>query len=184
MDNCVNSYRRFLSGDKEGLAEVIRTHRDGLTLYIYSIVGNMDLAEEIMEDTFVKLYVKKPKYSGKSSFKTWLYALGKYTATDYIRKESRISVTPYDNVIDISDEENLEHTAVKGEEKIILHKAMQRLKPDYEQVLYLTYFEEFTNDEAAKVMNKTNRQIRNLLYNAKKALKAEMEKEGFVYENL
>ena len=184
MDNCVNSYRRFLSGDKEGLTEIIRTHRDGLTLYIYSIVGNMDLAEEIMEDTFVKLYVKKPKYSGKSSFKTWLYALGKYTATDYIRKESRISVTPYDNVIDISDEENLEHTAVKGEEKIILHKAMQRLKPDYEQVLYLTYFEEFTNDEAAKVMNKTNRQIRNLLYNAKKALKAEMEKEGFVYENL
>lgn len=184
MDNCVSSYQRFLSGDKEGLAEVIRTHRDGLTLYIYSIVGNMDLAEEIMEDTFVKLYVKKPKYSEKSSFKTWLYSIGKHTAADYIRKESRISVTPYDNVIDISDEENLEHTAVKGEEKIALHKAMQRLKPDYEQVLYLTYFEDFTNDEAAKVMNKTNRQIRNLLYNAKKALKAEMEKEGFVYENL
>lgn len=184
MDNSASNYRRFLSGDKEGLAEVIKTHRDSLTLYIFSIVGNMDLAEEIMEDTFVKIYVKKPSYSGKSSFKTWLFSIGKHTAADHIRKKSRLSFTPYDSVIDISDEENLERTAVKGEEKIILHKAMQRLKPDYEQVLYLTYFEEFTNDEAAKVMNKTNRQIRNLLYNAKKALKAELEEKGFVYENL
>ena len=57
MDNCVNSYRRFLSGDKEGLAEVIRTHRDGLTLYIYSIVGNMDLAEEIIANPPMQGYL-------------------------------------------------------------------------------------------------------------------------------
>lgn len=87
-------------------------------------------------------------------------------------------------IIDISDEENLEHSAIKNEEKRTLHKAIQRLKPDYEQVLYLTFFEEFTNEETARIMNKTNKQIRNLLYNAKKALKAELEEEGFVYENL
>jgi RNA polymerase sigma-70 factor (ECF subfamily) len=184
MDNGVSSYRRFLSGDKDGLVDIIRTHRDGLTLYIFSIVGNMDIAEEIMEDTFVKIYVKKPKYSEKSSFKTWLYSIGKHTATDYIRKKTRISIISYDSIIDISNEENMEHSFVKSEDNITLHKAMQRLKPDYEQVLYLVFFEQFSSDETAKVMNKTNRQIRNLLYNAKKALKAELEKEGFVYENL
>ena len=184
MDNSASSYRRFLSGDKEGLAEIIRTHRDSLTLYIFSIVGDMNLAEEIMEDTFVKIYVKKPKYSEKSSFKTWLFSIGKHTAADHIRRKSRITVNSYDSIIDISDEENLEHSAIKNEEKRTLHKAIQRLKPDYEQVLYLTFFEEFTNEETARIMNKTNKQIRNLLYNAKKALKAELEEEGFVYENL
>lgn len=184
MNNGADNYRRFLSGDKDGLADLVRTYRDGLTLYIYSIVGDIDIAEELMEDTFVKLYVSKPRYSEKSSFKTWLYSIGKHTATDYIRRNSRIKQISSDSVLDVSDESNLEVDTIKSEENKMLHKAIQRLKPEYEQVLYLSYFENFSNDETAKIMRKTNRQVRNLLYNAKKALKEELEKEGYVYENL
>ncbi|MBQ6211891.1 MAG: RNA polymerase subunit sigma-24, partial [Ruminococcus sp.] len=54
----------------------------------------------------------------------------------------------------------------------------------YSQVLYLTYFEGFSNSEAAKILDKNNRQIENLIYRAKQALKAQLEKEGFVYEKL
>lgn len=50
--------------------------------------------------------------------------------------------------------------------------------------MYLTVFEELTNEEAARVMKKNKRQIENLVYRAKKALKSELEKEGFVYEEL
>lgn len=184
MNSDPENYRRFLSGDKDGLADIIRTHRDGLTLYIYSIVGNIDIAEEVMEDTFVKIYVKKPDFSGKSTFRTWLYAVGKHTAAEYLRKNSRIRNVQYESVINISNEENLEHKAIQTEQNIMLHMAMQRLKPEYEQVLYLSFFEEFSNDETAVIMKKTNRQVRNLLYNAKKALKTELEKEGFTYEKL
>ena len=62
MDNGASSYRRFLAGDKDGLAEVVRIYRDGLTLYLNSLVCNIVIAEELMEDTFVRLYVKKPKF--------------------------------------------------------------------------------------------------------------------------
>ena len=66
----------------------------------------------------------------------------------------------------------------------MLHKAIQRLKPEYEQVLYLSYFDNFSNKEIAEIMKKTTRQVENLLYNAKKALKNELDKEEYVYENL
>lgn len=184
MNNGANDYRRFLAGDKDGLADIIRAFRDGLTLYIYSIVGDIGVAEELMEDTFVKLYVSKPKYSEKSSFKTWLYSIGKHTATDYIRRESRIRLISSETVLDISDEINLEYDTIKSEENKVLHKAIQRLKPEYEQVLYLSYFDNFSNKEIAEIMKKTTRQVENLLYNAKKALKNELEKEEYVYENL
>ena len=184
MNNGANDYRRFLAGDKDGLADIIRAFRDGLTLYIYSIVGDIGVAEELMEDTFVKLYVSKPKYSEKSSFKTWLYSIGKHTATDYIRRESRIRLISSETVLDISDETNLEYDTIKSEENKVLHKAIQRLKPEYEQVLYLSYFDNFSNKEIAEIMKKTTRQVENLLYNAKKALKNELEKEEYVYENL
>jgi RNA polymerase sigma-70 factor (ECF subfamily) len=64
----------------------------------------------------------------------------------------------------------------------MVHQALHRLKLEYRQVLYLIYFEGFTNAEAALIMKKTSRQIETLLYNAKKALKSELERSGFDYE--
>ena len=61
---------------------------------------------------------------------------------------------------------------------------MKKLNNEYRQVLYLVYFENFSNNETAEIMLKSERQIRNLLYRAKGALKSLLEKEGFVYEEL
>ena len=184
MDNGASSYRRFLSGDKEGLAEVMRIYRDGLTLYLNSLVCNIEVAEELMEETFVKLYVNKPKYKEKSSFKTWLYSIARFTAVDYLRKYSGKTHTSIDEAENVACDDDLEGDVIKSEEKRVLHKAMRKLKPEYEQALYLTYFEDFSNRETASIMKKTEKQVRDLLYNARKALKAELAKEGFVYENL
>lgn len=50
-------------------------------------------------------------------------------------------------------------------------------------MLYLVYFEEVDGDGAAKIMGKSKKQLANLLYRAKQALKTELEKEGFCYED-
>ena len=54
--------------------------------------------------------------------------------------------------------------------------------PEYRNVLWLVYFEKFSNKETAIVLKKSERQIKNLLYRAKKSLKSKLEKEGFEYE--
>ena len=69
-------------------------------------------------------------------------------------------------------------------QKILLHKSLRKLNPEYRQVLYLVYFEGFTNEEVAAVMKKNKRQIENLIYRAKQTLKVQLDKEGFVYEGL
>ena len=71
---------------------------------------------------------------------------------------------------------------IKTEQKRILHQALHRLKLEYRQVLYLSFFEGFSNTETAFIMKKLDRQIKSLLYNAKKALKSELERNGFEYE--
>jgi RNA polymerase sigma-70 factor (ECF subfamily) len=184
MDNGASSYRRYLDGDDNGLVDLVRDYKDGLILYLNGITGSLSLAEEYMEDTFFKLSVKKPKFSGKCTFKTWLYTIARNVAIDALRKRSRISDTPADEYYDISDERNIEQDYLQEEQKISLHRAMETLSSDYKQVLYLTFFEELSNTEAAKVMHKSNRQIENLLYRAKLALRSKLEKEGFEYERL
>ena len=184
MDSGSILYRRYLDGDDEAMVELIRVYKDGLILYLNGITSNLSLAEELMEDAFFKLAAKKPRFSGKSSFKTWLYTIGRNAALDSMRKSARISDTPVEDRYDISDERDIEQDYLREEQKISLHRAMETLSSEYRQVLYLTYFEELSNAEAAAVMKKSRRQIENLLYRAKLALRSKLEKEGFEYEKL
>ena len=183
MDTGAEAYRRYLDGDDVGMAELIKLYRDGLVLYLNGITDDMGAAEELMEDTFVKLAVKKPKFSGKSSFKTWLYAIGRNMALDWLRRNGRKKIEQLPE--DMADSRSQPELCYMREERdTTVQKAMSRLNPDYGSVLYLSYFEGFTNEEIKTVMNKSGRQVENLLYRAKQALKAQLEKEGFVYEEL
>jgi RNA polymerase sigma-70 factor (ECF subfamily) len=186
MDNGASSYRRFRdNGDQSGIVEIIRDYKDGLILYLTSIVGNIHTAEDLAEDTFVLIGTKKPKDKGKGSFKTWLYTIGRNVAIDYLRKHSKqFEVSIDDNAEIVSDEEEVELSYIRKEQKIVVHKAMRRLAPEYQQVLWLVYFEELSNKEAAKIMKKSVRSVESLLYRARKSLRRKLEMEGFDYEKI
>ena len=186
MDNGASSYRRFRDeGDQNGLAEIIRDYADGLILYLYNIVGNIHTAEDLAEDTFVLLGTKKPKDKRKSSFRTWLYTIGRNIAIDHLRKNSKRSEVPIDTVCEIaSEDEHIESAYLREERKAAVHHAMQGLKAEYRQVLWLIYFEEFSNKEAAAVMGKSVHSIETLVYRARKSLRSQLEMEGFEYEKL
>jgi RNA polymerase sigma-70 factor (ECF subfamily) len=184
MDNGAIYYRRFLEGDTNAIIDIIADYREGLVLFINSFVNDFCAAEEIAEDTFVKLCADRPKFSGKCSFKTWIYTIGKNAALNSIKKKSRHSEVPLDELYSIADKENIERNYIKDDDKRHLIRAMEKLKDEYRQVLYLVYFEEFSNTETAKIMRKSERQIRNLLYRAKESLRNILEKEEFKYEGI
>lgn len=179
MDKGANSYNCFLNGNNDALVEIIRDYKDGLTFFLCEFVGDLSLAEELMEDTFVRLYVKKPHFSGKSSFKTWLYAIGRNVAREYLRKEKRRKTVSIDDHPELTDPLwDPERSYFKNENRLRLYAALQKLKPEYRQVLWLHYFEELREKEIAQVMKKSSNNIGVLLHRAKKALKDECEKEG------
>ncbi len=182
MDIGDASYNRYLNGDDNGIGELIREYRDGLILFLNNYVRNINTAEELCEDTFVKLAVKKPRFRRNCSFKTFLYSIGRNIALDYLRK-SRNSV-PMEELDDIEDKASLEREYIKQEQKRTLHSALKKLKPEYGRILWLTYFEELSNKEAAVVMGKSTHAIETLVYRARNALKSQLESEGFVYEEL
>ncbi len=184
MRDDADRYRRYLAGDDNGLAEIIDAYHEGLSLYLHSFVKDICLAEEIMQETFVKLAVKKPKFLGKCSFKTWLYTIARNCALDHLRRQKYIYQIPLDECWTVSDETDIEQQYLKEEQKIELHRALQKIKPEYASVLYLMYFEDFDTEAIAGILHRSKRQVSDLLYRAKKALKSELEQEGFQYEKL
>ncbi len=186
MDNGAGSYRRFRNdGDESGLVEIIKDYKDGLILYLNSFVGNIQIAEELAEDTFVLLGTKKPKDKGKGSFKTWLYTIGRNVAIDYLRKNSKRKEISLDECSEINLEtEELEMQYIKEQQKIIIHHAMNKLKSEQRQVLWLIYFENFSQKQVASVMRKSVHSIEQLVYRAKKSLRKQLEMEGYSYEEI
>ncbi len=183
MDHGRNSYKRFLNGDDTGMEEIITAYRDGLTLFLYKFVGSIEKAEELAEDTFVLLCVKKPRDKQKCSFKTWLYTIGRNMAIDYLRHSKKYQTTPIDHCDDLSATgDNPEEEYLKDSKKIIVNRALKSLKTDYRQVLWLFYFENMSHKEISIVMRKSVHATQMLANRAREALKRELIKEGITDE--
>ena len=151
-------YARFLAGDETGLTELIGLYREGLTRFLNGYVHNWATAEELMTETFVRLVVRRPRFTPRASFKTWLYTVGRRLAVDYLRKAARTTTLP-------------------PEEWALLDGGEQ-------PALYLAYFEGFDNRQIAAVTGWSRRQVENRLYRAKAALKAILIQEGMDDANL
>lgn len=181
MDNGASSYRRFLDGDNEGFVEIINEYGPKLIFFINGLVHNIDVSEEIMEDTFCDLIFYKNRYRNKSSFKTYLFSIAKNKAYDYIKRNKSLSLNDYSN--QLRDSVSLENKIVDNETKLELYSAMSKLNNLYYVFIYLYYFEDMSYDEIGKILHKNSRQLKNISYRSKESLKNILEKEEFFYED-
>lgn len=185
MDTGISSYRRFLEGDDAGLERIIELYSDGLMLFIYELVRDIHAAEDLMEDAFAELIFRKGQFREDASLKTYLYRTGRNKALNYLRKNSLISFFGDNPVKEERDEtQDIESIVLGRERRREIFDAVDKLRPDYRQVVYLLYFEEMSYAQAGKVMSKTEKQIKNLAYRARQSLKEILKKENCDYEEL
>ncbi len=177
MTNGESSYRRFLEGDNESFRVIVDDYYDMLVLYINTYVRNSDVAENLAEDTFVKLVTKKPKFKGKSSFKTWLYSIARNIALDYLKSLSKAQYSQIEEITDISSDELIEDAFLIEERKIIINKALKSLKLEYRQAIWLKYFENMSAKEIAVVMKKSQNSVEHLLSRARECLREKLKEE-------
>lgn len=178
MDNGASSYRRYLDGDESGLNEIVEMYGDNLMFFINGFVKNITLAEDIMEDTFMELIVHKHYFRGESSFKTYLFKIGRNKALNAL-KNNKVLVTLE---TDVEDSARLEDLIIKNDKNRHVRDAITKINDTYATVIHLLYFEGMSYEEIGKVMKKNNKQIKNLAYRARNSLKEVLEKEGFSYE--
>lgn len=169
---------------EERIAALVEAHRFPLLYFATGIIGNLTDAEDIVEDAFVRLLVKKPRLRDENAMKTYLFTTAKHIAIDYLRKNRRRLKEQKDlEYLPETDVQFLEESVCKTETQREIAAALHTLSPDYREVLYLLYFEELSTAEISKIMGKTKKQIYNLAARAKKALAEILQKEDTPYEN-
>ena len=180
QENGVSSYRRYLLGDTKALETLVAQYSDALVRFACCLLHDPAAAEDIAEDSFVALIVKRRHFKSDAHMRAYLFKTARNKCMDYLRAQRRNA--PLEEYL---VGEDVERTLAGRERARILYGAMNKLPAQYQGVLYLTYIEGFTAAECAHILKKTTKQIYNLLSRAKAALRNQLEKEGYRnYENL
>ncbi len=178
MDNGASSYRRYLNGDESAFREIVQEHFDNLVFFIDRYVHDHAAAEDIALDVFTYLVVHKHRYDFRVSLKTYLFMLGRSRALDHLKHRKKLpTVELSDAAHAVSDAPPMEELLLADARKRAVNAALARLSEEQQLVVHLIYFEELSCGEAAKVMKKSTKQVYNLLYRAKSALRAILTEE-------
>ena len=194
MDNDEVIYSRFLKErNEEDLRILLVRHKDPLLFFLYGYVHNMEDAEELMMDSFAEVAAGRTLFSGRSSFKTWLFAVARNKARMHLRRHRPVMVSIEEvtgvlpavgmpgNAGGGFDAEDCDPEAgfLKNERDLRLHDVMKKLSPDAQHVLHLIYFADMSYDEVARVLGKSRRQTYHLADRCRSQLKKILESEGY-----
>lgn len=170
-------------GNTEAFRSIVDYYRDAVYGLSLRLVSNQMEAEELAQDTFLKVFKSISSYRGESKFSTWLYRITYNTCISHLRKNKPDLVeiqeyhgssnfnSGYDNLI---KEDNI--NAIK----IIL----AQLKPDDRAIIQLFYLEENSIKEISEITGFTNANVKVKLHRSKQKLKIMMEENGFNLERV
>ena len=169
-------YKEFLNGNEEAFNNIIRKYRKPLISFIMRFIKNIEVAEDIAQDTFVYVLMNKTEYDFKYSLKTYLYTIAKCRAINYLKRERK--VVSYDEAYMREKEEvYIDEDLIKEENKKEIYEAIGKLKKSYQIVIYLKDIEGLKYKEISRILNKTVPQLKMMTHRARKSLEKTMRKE-------
>lgn len=138
------------SGDRRAFSELVKRHQRGILRLSLRFVKDMDTAEDVAQEAFIKAYEKLNSFEGRASFKSWLFQIAVNTARNKLRENKRDTVD-IDNVqlaVDAEAEMSLVHTAVAD----LLQTEVDKLPFKQRTALVLRVYEDLSFNEIAEIM--------------------------------
>jgi RNA polymerase sigma-70 factor (ECF subfamily) len=95
-----NLVREFIAGNDAAFTALVTKYKDALTNYLNMMVGNYDVAADLAQESFLRVYKNIGRYSNNYQFSTWLYRIATNLAIDEMRYRKRRGQVFYNNVWD------------------------------------------------------------------------------------
>lgn len=175
MEEGIAAYGRYLEGDKNSFATVVRVYGDALTAFARGFLKDYSSAEDVMMDVFASLIVKPKTFGNEKAFKTYLFKCARNGCIDKLRAAKRTAPFEFAENLPLPTEYGQEELAIKKSTAERAAAAIDELPKQYRDVIYLVYYEEFSVDETAKILKKNKKQIYNALARAKLSLKNKLK---------
>ncbi|MBF89946.1 MAG: RNA polymerase subunit sigma-24 [Candidatus Marinimicrobia bacterium] len=150
---------RFQQGDELAYVELVNRYRDKLMNFVFRFVGTKQESEDIVQDTFIKLYEKKDYYKPISEFSTWIFTIASNLAKTELRKRKRRK-TSYLSELGLEDKDFDIPVNDTTDEEILdeftdarVQDAIQSLQMHFRTALILRDIEELSYEEISKILD-------------------------------
>lgn len=160
-----------------GIEEIYRIYFRDVYRYILSIVKNKSIAEDITQDTFVKVIKNIDKYNGSQHTKAWLFTIARNTLYTYLNREKIYDKQEISLEI-IGESEDMLEKVIEKEEALNIKQLIDELTEPYKQVFHLRYYGELSFEEIGSIFEKSAGWARIVYYRAKKQVLEGMEEEN------
>lgn len=176
--------------DKEAFSELFNFYYDKIFNYVFRRTLNIDYAKDITSNTFFKVLKHLDGFKwrgGDNSFNAWIYKIATNEINQYFRKQNRyrliIDDDDFNELGDFGEEvKKIEKKLENDEYFLILNKSMQQLKPIYQDILHLRYFEEMSFKEISEILNKNETTVRVYSKRALEKLRTVLEKDAYIFK--
>ncbi|MEC4114033.1 RNA polymerase sigma factor [Myroides pelagicus] len=174
--NTTDYIKLAAQGDQSAFTSLLDLYWSEVYFFILKRISNEADAEDITIETFSKAFSNIHSYNDAYAFNTWLISIAKNVHIDLIRKRKKLSFldmndenqATYSNIVD--DSNNIEDDIIEEQNLAIFKSYIKLLKPHYQEVIELRYFQELSYNEIAETLNEPLNNVKVKIMRAKKLL--------------
>jgi len=164
---------KIIQGDTNSFAVLVNRYKDLVFTLAFRMLKNREEAEEVSQDTFLKVFKSLAKFKGGSKFSSWIYRVTYNTCLDKIKKQKRDPVVvTIDEFTEhqVSTIDNALDKLIAQERKQVIHDCLQMLPSEIGFLLTLYYFDERSIEEISKIIGISNTNVKVKLFRGRKKL--------------
>ena len=168
-------------GDRNAFSELVRIHSLGVLNVIYRMCGDMQVAEDAAQETFIQAWLRLQSYRPQSSLRNWLYRVAVNTAIDMLRKDKRILPGKIEDLNLRDSEPGPEAVVASAERTEMVQEAVLTLPDASRVVLVLREFEGLSYQEISESLEIPVGTVMSRLNYARKLLREKLEVKLFAF---
>ncbi len=180
-------------GDMSAFELLVRRHQSALINYIHRAIDDYQRAEDLSQETFLRVYNNASRYKPTASFKSWLYTIATNLCRNEVRNRARRKTYYLEDLVeegeDIHQTEIMRDTRYlpdilleKKEQRQIIRKALAQLPENQRIALTLVTYQDLRYEDVAAVLGCSVGAVKTLIYRARQKMKKLLIKAGIAEE--
>ena len=173
---------RFQAGDENAYVELVNRFKDNLINFVYYLLKDEELSEDIVQETFIKVYEKKHYYKPIAKFSTWIYTIARNLANTELRKKNRAKIMYLSHMKD----DNQNHELKSKDQSLIskieneylfdeLHLAIDKLPDNYKTAIILRDIQGLNYEEISNIVGVPLGTIKSRINRARLQLQVDLK---------
>lgn len=152
--------RDFQQGDETAYNEIVNRFSGPLLNFIYRIIGDSSFAEDLLQETFMRVYLNKNSYREIAKFSTWIYTIASNLSKTELRRQkvrrwfSLSGSKDDDRPMEIANDDLApDETMLQNSTLDLIHKEIQKLPLSFKEVIILRDVQELSYEEISTILN-------------------------------